>query len=145
KTTGGKGLHVVSPIEPGPGWDELKAFSQAVARQMVADAPDRFTSVMTKSRRKGKIYIDYQRNGRGATFIAPYSTRRREGAPVSAPITWKELQAGIHPAEFTLRTMPKRFETLARDPWTGYEEARRAISAAVRRRLVTAARAMAGR
>ncbi len=145
KTTGGKGLHVVSPIEPGISWDDLKAFSQGLARQMVADAHDRFTSVMTKSRRKGKIYIDYQRNGRGATFIAPYSTRRREGAPVSAPITWKELQEGIHPAEFTLRTMPERLKRLKRDPWSGYEEARRAITAAMRRRVVTAARAMAGK
>jgi bifunctional non-homologous end joining protein LigD len=133
KTTGGKGLHVVSPLVPGVTWDELKEFSHGIARAMVADAPDRFTSVMSKSRRKGKIYVDYLRNGRGATFIAPYSTRSRSGAPVSAPLSWKELTTDVRSDGFTLELMAGRLRAMRRDPWSGFEAARRPITAKMRR------------
>jgi len=125
----------VTPLVPGPSWDELKDFSHAVARAMVADAPDRYTSVMSKARRKGKIYVDYLRNGRGATFIAPYSTRRRPGAPVSAPLSWKELDDGVRSDGFPVRVMVERLRSLRRDPWSGFEGARRRITAAMRRKV----------
>ncbi|MGH9869699.1 MAG: DNA ligase D [Candidatus Polarisedimenticolia bacterium] len=133
KTTGGKGLHLVTPLVPGATWEQLKSFAHDVARGMVNDAPQQFTSVMTKARRKGKIYVDYLRNGRGATFIAPYSTRRSEGAPVSAPLTWSELTPEVRSDAFTIETMSRRLRTLRRDPWSGFEAARRPLTAAMRR------------
>ncbi|HKY31049.1 MAG TPA: DNA ligase D [Candidatus Polarisedimenticolia bacterium] len=132
KTTGGKGLHVVAPIVPGPSWDELKSFSRAIALSFASEAPDRFTAVMSKAKRKGKIYVDYLRNGRGASFIAPYSTRARPGAPVSAPLTWKELTPAVRNDSFTLREMADR---VRRDPWKGFEAARAPVTAEARRAL----------
>ena len=89
--TGGKGIHVVVPLTPHHGWDDVKAFAEAMARTMAAEEPDRYLAEMSKARRKGKIFIDYLRNGRGATAIAPYSTRARKGAPVAWPVAWTEL------------------------------------------------------
>src|SRR3546814_9072225 len=86
KTSGGKGLHVVSPLKPDAGWDVVKPFTKRIADAMAADSPDRFVATVTKSKRKGKILVDYLRNGRGATAVAPYSTRSRPGAPVPMPI-----------------------------------------------------------
>ena len=131
KTTGGKGLHVVTPLVPGPSWDQLKSFAHDVARGMADEEPQRFISVMTKARRKGKIYLDYLRNGRGATFVAPYSTRRSEGAPVSAPLTWSELTPEVRPDAFTVEQMSRRLRSLRRDPWSGFEAARRPLTAAM--------------
>ena len=85
KTSGGKGLHVVVPLRPTRSWDEVKDFSHAIADLMVRAEPQRYLATMSRSKRAGKVFIDYLRNGRGATFVAPYSTRRRPGAPVSAP------------------------------------------------------------
>ncbi len=92
KTTGGKGLHLVVPVRAQTGWVEAKAFCRGVADFMVRTAPDRFVATMSKAARKGKIFIDYLRNGRGATAIAPYSSRNRPGATVSVPIAWEELE-----------------------------------------------------
>ena len=92
KTTGGKGLHVVVPLKPARGWDEIRPFARALAQRLAQVAPERFTATATKTRRTGKIFVDYLRNGEGATFVAAYSLRAREGAPVAMPIDWDELQ-----------------------------------------------------
>jgi bifunctional non-homologous end joining protein LigD len=127
KTTGGKGLHVVAPVARELGWDEFKAFSQGLAVAMVRDAPTRFVANMGKVHRRGKIFVDYLRNGRGATAVAPYSTRARTGAPVAAPITWKELASGVMPSAFDVLTMPARLASLRSDPWEGFLELDQAI------------------
>ncbi len=133
KTTGGKGLHVCVPITPRAGWDDVKAFSRAIAEATVAAAPARYTINAAQARRTGKTYLDYLRNGRGATFIAPYSPRRRPGAPVATPITWDELDAGILPSTLTMLTIPARLGALPADPWKGLRTARQTITAAARR------------
>jgi bifunctional non-homologous end joining protein LigD len=134
KTTGGKGLHVQVPIVRRTSWDELKSFARGVAMRLERDQPRAYVSTMTKQARTGKIYVDYLRNGRGATFIAPYSPRAREGAPIATPITWDELASGIKPAAFTLRTLPARLDALGdRDPWQGYGATRQSITAAARK------------
>lgn len=130
KTTGGKGLHVVAPIERRQSWDELKAFTKAVAEAMERDAPDLYTSNMAKRARRGKVFVDYLRNGRNATFIAPYSPRARAGAPVAVPITWDELARGIDPLAFTTASVPRRLAKLAADPWKAMLEVKQAITAA---------------
>ena len=116
KTTGGKGFHVMVPLT-GEDWDRTKEFAHALALAMEADAPDRYVSKMTKSKRKGRIFIDYLRNGRGATSVAAYSTRARAGAPVSTPIDWSELNARLAPDKFTVRNLRQRLARLRHDPW----------------------------
>ena len=91
KTSGGKGLHVVSPVKPKAEWPAVKAFTKAIANSMAADSPERFVSTIPKARRHGKILIDYLRNQRGMTAVAAYSTRARPGAAVSMPLAWEEL------------------------------------------------------
>jgi bifunctional non-homologous end joining protein LigD len=121
KTTGGKGLHVVAPIQPGPGWSDCVGFAGRVVDLLVAETPKAFVATMAKSARKGKIFIDYFRNQRGSTSVAAYSTRARTGAPVSAPITWDELDRVPSGSHFTLATIERRLAKLSRDPWAGYE------------------------
>lgn len=123
KTSGGKGLHVVSPVKPSAGWDEVKGLAKRVADAMAADSPDSYVSTITKSKRKGKILIDYLRNGRGATAVAPYSTRARDGAAVSMPIGWDELGPDIGPAYFTVENAPARLANLGSDPWADFRKA----------------------
>jgi bifunctional non-homologous end joining protein LigD len=130
KTTGGKGLHVAAPIERRTGWDELKAFAKAVVARMEGDEPGRYTTNMGKAHRRGKVFLDYLRNGRGATFVAPYSPRARPGAPVAVPISWEELARGVDPAAFTTRTVPPRLGKLGADPWRRLGEVRQSITAA---------------
>jgi bifunctional non-homologous end joining protein LigD len=117
KTTGGKGLHVVVPLVPKAGWDEVKAFTRALAESMEADSPGRYIAKATKRARNGLIYVDYLRNGRGATAIAAYSTRARPGAPVSVPLTWSELSPAIKPNHFTVANLPARLTRMRKDPW----------------------------
>ena len=129
KTTGGKGLHVVLPIKPTP-WDDAKDFCRRLAEQMAADNPDRFTATIKKVARKNRIFIDYLRNSREATAIAPYSTRARPGATVSAPLTWEELGSQKTSNAFTVENLPKRLARLRRDPWEKIGSLKQALPAA---------------
>ena len=135
KTTGGKGLHVVIPLTPKLGWDEVKAFAKWVADSLVAQRPQDFTANMAKRARRGRIYIDYLRNGRGATAVGAYSPRARPGAPVSTPVSWEEVEQGVRPDEFTVETVPQRLSALHADPWAEIGKIRQTISAAVRRQV----------
>src|SRR5262249_31325760 len=117
KTTGGKGLHIVVPIARRYGWPEVKQFAKGIADQMVAAAPDQFIGTMSKAARRGKIFIDYLRNERGATSVVPYSTRAKPGAPVSTPVAWEELGRLKNPQQFTLENMPQRLKKMRSDPW----------------------------
>lgn len=116
KTSGGKGLHVVVPIA-GADWSAAKAFSKSIAVAMARDAPRKFIATMTKSARQGRIFIDYLRNGRGATAVAAYSPRARPGAGVSTPVDWSELGPKLTPDRYTVRNLPARLSRLRNDPW----------------------------
>jgi len=127
KTSGGKGLHVVVPMEPGPTWDEIKAFSRRVAEELSKRYPDRYTATMSKSARPGRIFIDYLRNGRGATAVAAYSPRARTGATVSLPLAWEELTTSLSPDLFTIRTVPTRLKRIRKDPWRRFFMVRQSL------------------
>ncbi|MFN2384192.1 MAG: DNA ligase D, partial [Gemmatimonadota bacterium] len=124
KTTGGKGLHVEVPLKPRADWTAVKGFAHGVALALARDEPARYLATASKAKRKGKIYVDYLRNGRGATAIAAYSTRSRAGAPVATPLRWDELSPKRHPDHYTVATLPRRLATLREDPWAAYEKAR---------------------
>jgi bifunctional non-homologous end joining protein LigD len=132
KTTGGKGLHVVSPLEPSVGWDELKDFAHGIASAMEADNPGKYISTMAKRARGGKIFIDYLRNARGATAVAAYSTRARPGAPVSTPVRWEELGPELTAARFTVENIGRRLASLKTDPWEGFFASPQPIAEAIR-------------
>ncbi|AFL50247.1 bifunctional non-homologous end joining protein LigD [Sinorhizobium fredii] len=123
KTSGGKGLHVVAPLIPKAEWPAVKAFTKSIADAMASDSSDRFVSTITKSKRRGKILVDYLRNQRGATAVAAYSTRARPGAAVSMPLSWDELAPGIGPAYFTVENTPTRLQSLSADPWADFRAA----------------------
>ncbi|HEX6738651.1 MAG TPA: DNA ligase D, partial [Vicinamibacteria bacterium] len=128
KTTGGKGLHVVAPLQPGPDWDEVGRFAEALAVKLAGADPDRYVATMAKAKRRGKVFIDYLRNHRGATSISPYSTRAKPGAPVSLPIAWDELTPKLRPEAFTLKTVPARLESRREDPWAEYGKVRQRLT-----------------
>jgi bifunctional non-homologous end joining protein LigD len=133
KTTGGKGLHVVVPIVPEVEWDEAKQFTKSVAESITRGAPDEFLTNMSKTKRAGKIFLDYLRNGRGATAVAAYSTRARAGAPVSVPLRWEELDNDIRSDRYTLRNVRQRLARLRKDPWANFFTSRRSILSAIRK------------
>src|SRR5690606_38339891 len=128
RVTGGKGLHVVVPLEPGCDWDLTKRFAHGFADAMARSEPDRFLATATKSLRKGRIFVDYLRNGRGATAVASYSLRARPGAPVAMPIRWNELSALKRADAFTLKDVPGRLRRRRRNPWAEMEGLRQNLS-----------------
>jgi len=129
KTTGGKGLHVVVPIRPQADWDAVKDFTRILAEAMVADSPKLYVAKMTKKLRQGRIFVDYLRNGRGATSIAAYSTRARPGAPVSTPLAWDELSVAVRSNHYTLTNLQQRLDHLSEDPWQGFFTLRQVLPA----------------
>jgi bifunctional non-homologous end joining protein LigD len=127
RTTGGKGLHVVVPLNPRPDWDTAKAFAHALARTLEKESPQDFVSVATKNRRKGRIFVDYLRNARGSTAVASFCVRARPGAGVATPLRWEELSRLKSGAQYTFANLARRLKTLKQDPWQGFDEIRQAL------------------
>ncbi|HKT30744.1 DNA ligase D [Dyella sp.] len=131
RTTGGKGLHVVVPLNPGCPWSQVKDFSHAVASTMASAYPDEFIDTASKVKRSGKIFVDYLRNSRGATSIANYSLRARKGAPVAVPLRWEELAKIERGDAFNIHTLPKRLARLRKDPWEGIDTIEQSLDTAL--------------
>ena len=134
KTTGGKGLHVMTPLavsKKAVNWEQAKGFAHAVCLVMERDEPKRYLTKMSKVARQGRIFLDYLRNDRISTAVAPLSPRARPHAPVSMPLTWAQVKADLDPLKYTVRTVP---ELLKRSKaWAGYEAAAGSIEVAMRR------------
>lgn len=122
RTSGGKGLHVVVPLQPGNGWDVVKPFARSFAETMVAMEPLKFVATASKKFRKGKIFIDYLRNGRGATSVASFSLRARPGAPVAMPVRWDELGKIKSGDAYDIDNSIRRMKALKQHPWHGIED-----------------------
>ncbi|MDP3867480.1 DNA ligase D [Phenylobacterium sp.] len=132
KTTGGKGLHVVTPLKAGKvDWPTAKAFARDVCKAMALDAPDKFLITMAKKDRGGRIFLDYLRNDRMSTAVAPFSPRGRPGAPVSLPVTWSQVKKGLDPAKYTIRTVPGLLKKLT--AWEEYCDSERPLAPAIKR------------
>ncbi len=126
KTTGGKGLHVILPVEPVSEWKTAKAFAKLLSERLAADAPDRFLTKIAKAERHGRIFIDYLRNDPTSTAVGPYSTRSRPGAPVAMPLRWEDLKPSLDPAAFTVRKVQRHLRSAA-DPWEGIGKVRQRL------------------
>jgi bifunctional non-homologous end joining protein LigD len=135
KTTGGKGLHVVTPLSQSKkvvvSWTDAKTFARELCLQMAADSPTRYLGKMTKKARAGRIYLDYLRNDRMATAVAPLSPRARDGAPVSMPLQWAQLESKFDRTRFTIRTVPGLIAKST--AWQDYCDAERPLGPALKR------------
>ena len=136
KTTGGKGLHVVVPLAaPRPDWDTAKDFSRSVTLFMERLAPTMFTSKTGERNRKNKIFVDYLRNGFGATAVAAYSPRWRPGVGVSTPVAWEEIDDDIRGTHFDLHNVAARVAKLRKDPWAGYWDCKQVLTKAMVKKM----------
>ncbi|WP_111413206.1 DNA ligase D [Billgrantia lactosivorans] len=135
RTTGGKGLHLVVPLEPSVEWEQAKAFAKGVAEAHAKDDPKRLTTNMSKAKREGRIFIDYLRNGRGATAVASYTVRAREGAPVAVPLRWDELNPALRSDRYNVGNLRRRLSALGEDPWEDFAEAARPLEAELLKRV----------
>ncbi len=140
KTTGGAGLHVSAPLLPDRDWETVKRFAKSVADAIAAHAPDRYVATMSKTKRRGRIYIDYLRNGRTATFIAPYSTRAKARPTVAVPLRWDELGGSVRPDTYDIGNVRRRLAHLDGEPWDGYFALKQTITPAMLRELGLGAR-----
>jgi bifunctional non-homologous end joining protein LigD len=120
KTSGGKGFHVVVPLKPKAEWDRMKGFAHDFARAMEQASPERYTATLSKKARAGRIFIDYLRNGRGSTTVAPYSSRGKPNATVSMPIDWKALEGKVGPADYTIGDARGRAGPQKADTWRDF-------------------------
>lgn len=130
KTSGGKGLHVVAPLAPRAGWEEARRFSHALAEAMAADTPGAYVAVAARAQRKGRIFIDYLRNARGATAVAAYCPRARPGAAVAMPLAWGELDKIEGAAQFTLANARPHLAQVRMDPWRDFRESAKPLPVA---------------
>jgi len=126
KTSGGKGFHIVVPLKPKADWAAVKDFAHDFAHAMAEASPDRYTATLSKKARIGRIFIDYLRNGRGSTTVAPYSARAKQGATVSVPLPWTSLD-GMTPDHFAIGNNALEKALKADDPWDGFFEAGKAL------------------
>ncbi|MGQ0545886.1 MAG: non-homologous end-joining DNA ligase [Betaproteobacteria bacterium] len=131
KTTGGKGLHVVAPLGPRLGWDEVKAFTKKVAEFLVRAQPELFVANMSKAKRGGKVFVDYLRNAETASAVAAFSPRARQDAGVSTPVSWEELGRKDIRRQFTVKSVPRRLKRLRADPWADYAKTKQSITEAM--------------
>ncbi|MEX3934681.1 DNA ligase D [Paraburkholderia phymatum] len=138
KTSGGKGLHVVVPIAKQLGWDDVKAFSQAVAQHMANALPKHFAAKMGAQNRKGKIFVDYLRNNRGSSTVCAYSLRARPGLGVSVPLAWDEVPGTTAGDQWNIANLHERLDALKSEPWAAYAKTKQRITAQMRGRLDTA-------
>ncbi len=120
KTSGGKGYHVLVPLKPSADWEAVKGFAHDFARALEQGAPEHYTATLSKKARTGKIFVDYLRNGRGSTTVAPYSSRAKKGATVSMPVTWPEIEAGMPPNAFPLGDASTLAQLKKADPWKDF-------------------------
>jgi bifunctional non-homologous end joining protein LigD len=127
RTSGGKGLHVVAPLTPGAGWPAVRDWCHGFAQRMEAEHPDKFVASVPKQKRRGRILVDWLRNGLGATAVASFSPRARPGAGVATPLAWREVTADLDPAAFNLRTVPERLKRLRGDPWADFAKSARPL------------------
>lgn len=133
RTSGGKGLHVIAPINPACSWMLAKDFSHTIATRMTTRQPQEFVDTASKAKRAGKIYVDYLRNARGATSIANYSLRARANAPVATPLRWEELSKIEGGNAFNIHSLPKRLSRLRKDPWENIGSVKQTLSAAMKK------------
>jgi len=135
KTSGGKGLHVVVPLARRHEWDEVKAFSRAVAESMAAESPDTFVTQASKKERAKRIFIDYLRNAEGATTVAAYSARARKGATVSTPLHWDEVGGRLKPETFHVANVARRLSGIRPDPWKTFRRTSQTLTNAMKKQL----------
>lgn len=129
RTSGGKGLHVVVPLKPEQPWDPVRAWCKNFAEQASDAHPDKYLAHVKIADRRGRILIDWLRNGLGSTAVASYCPRARPGAGVATPLAWSEVTPKLDLQTFTLRTVPERLGRLKAEPWAGFAEARRRLPA----------------